>query len=70
MPPGISDPPGRLARGGNCPSVHHQYGKRPHPQFLLRDLPQPREAVRLDDQEEDDQRADDHELQVLDGAPS
>src|SRR5690242_20165775 len=38
----------------------------PHPEFLLADLPQPRQPVRLDHQEEDDQGADDHELQLLD----
>src|SRR5262249_32247590 len=38
--------------------------KWPHPQLLLGDLPQPREAMRLHDQEEDDQRANDDVLQV------
>ena len=61
-PPGVIPPrrpsSARRRELGQCaPSV----GKRPHPQFLLPDLPQPRQAVRLDDQEEDDQRADDHE---------
>src|SRR5215212_11600927 len=41
--------------------------ERPHPEFLLADLPQPREAVRLDDQAEDNQRSDDHKLQLLHG---
>src|SRR5436305_11663041 len=41
-------------------------GERPHPQLLLADLPQAREPVRLDDQEEDDERAHDHELQLFD----
>src|SRR5271165_7065126 len=38
--------------------------ERPEPQLLLADRPQPRQAVRLDDQEEDDQRAEDHRLQI------
>src|SRR3712207_7931869 len=42
-------------------------GERPHPELLFADLPEPREAVRLDDQEEDDESANDHEAQVLYG---
>src|SRR5688572_30669949 len=34
--------------------------ERPQPELLLADRPQPGKAVRLDDQEEDDQRAEDH----------
>ena len=41
--------------------------ERPQPQLLLAGRPQPRQAVRLDDQEEDDQRAEDHELEVRGG---
>src|SRR5438477_7856536 len=37
----------------------------PQPQFFLADLPEPREAVRLHDQEEDDQRAEHHQLDLL-----
>src|SRR5918996_4465239 len=40
--------------------------KRPAAQLLLSDLPQPGEPVRLDDQEEDDQSAEDHELDMGD----
>src|SRR5512139_3682359 len=56
--------PGRRRRraGGGFVSVR----ERPQPQLLLADRPQPRQAVRLDDQEEDDQRAEDHELGVGD----
>ena len=46
-----------------CPSVR----KGPHPQLLFTDLPEPREAVRLDHQKDDDQHADDHEGQLLGG---
>src|SRR3982074_588462 len=42
-------------------------GERPDPEILLADLPQPGEARRLRDQAENDQRAHDHELQMLDG---
>src|SRR5260221_14141061 len=38
--------------------------ERPEPQLLLGDLPQPGQAVRLDDQEEDDQAAEDDGLGV------
>ena len=38
--------------------------ERPEAELLLSDLPEPREAVRLDDQEEDDQRAEDDQLEV------
>src|SRR5690606_32562919 len=42
-------------------------GERPHPQFLLADLPEPRQPKRLYDQEKDDERSDHHELDVFDG---
>src|SRR5271166_986676 len=38
--------------------------ERPEPQLLLADRPKSRQTVRLDDQEEDDQRAEDHRLQI------
>src|SRR3954471_24850909 len=41
--------------------------KRPEPQLLFRGRPQPRQAVRLDDQEEDDQRAEDHQFEMRRG---
>src|SRR6266403_3934735 len=47
-------------------------GKRPQSQLLLRDLPEPRQPARLDDQEDDDQAAEDHQLDLLlegDGQP-
>src|SRR5437870_10163437 len=40
-------------------------GEWPEPQLLLRDLPEPGQAARLDDQEEDDQSAEDHQLDLL-----
>src|SRR5215831_20525949 len=40
-------------------------GERPHPQFLLANLPQPGKPGRFDDQKQHDQCADDHELDVL-----
>src|SRR5712671_7652484 len=43
-------------------------GKWPDSQFLFGDLPQPRQPVRFDDQEGDDERAQDHESQMLDGS--
>src|SRR5688572_19663433 len=68
MPPGFSSARRAIpARGGNCSECAPSVRKRPHPEFLLADLPQPREAVRLDDQEENDQHADHHELEMLDG---
>src|SRR4029453_11225819 len=41
--------------------------ERPEPQLLLPDRPQPREAVRLDDQEKHDECAEDHGLDVRGG---
>src|SRR6266852_4276611 len=40
-------------------------GKRPESQLLFRDLPEPRQPSRLDDQEENDQSAEDHQLDLL-----
>src|SRR5215467_2356791 len=54
--------PSRQGFGSDCASL---IWERPHPQFLLGNLPQPREASWFRDQEEHDQRADDHELDVL-----
>src|SRR4029453_11533006 len=39
--------------------------KRPQAELLLGDLPEPREAVRLHDQEEEDEAAEDHHLDLL-----
>src|SRR5262245_39233530 len=39
--------------------------KRPQPELLFRDLPEPRQPARLDDQKEDDQSAEDHQLDLL-----
>src|SRR5262245_3937477 len=39
--------------------------ERPEPQLLLRDLPEPRESVRLDHEEENDQATEHHELDLL-----
>src|SRR5262245_17710796 len=39
--------------------------KRPQAKLFLRDLPQSREPVRLHDQEEDDERAEDHQLELF-----
>src|SRR5690242_21427368 len=39
--------------------------ERPEPQLLLGDLPEAREPVRLRDQEEDDEAAEDHQLDLL-----
>jgi len=47
-----------------CEAFNGSMRERPQPQLFLRDLPDPREAVRLDDQEEDDQAAEDHQLDV------
>src|SRR4029079_9986308 len=41
-------------------------GKLPDPELLLSNLPESREAVRLPDQEQDDEHADDHRGQVHD----
>ncbi len=40
--------------------------ERPEPQFLAGYLPETREPGGFDDQEEDDQRADNHEAKMLD----
>src|SRR5262245_65573272 len=40
--------------------------ERPQPELFFRDRPQPGEPVRLDDQEEHDQGAEQHELDVRD----
>src|SRR6266496_5890271 len=39
-------------------------GERPQPELFLADLPEPGEAVRLDGEEEDDERAEDDHLEV------
>src|SRR6266850_7805896 len=39
--------------------------KRPQSQLLFRDLPEPRQSSRLDDQEDDDQSAEHHQLDLL-----
>src|SRR5215831_5251868 len=39
-------------------------GKRPQTQLLLRDLPQSRDPMRLDDQKDDDQRPEADQLQL------
>src|SRR5262245_2669683 len=39
--------------------------KRPQPKLFLRDLPEPGQAVRLGDQEHDDERAEDHQLELF-----
>ena len=44
--------------------------ERPYDELLPDQRPEPREPVRLDDQEEEDERADDHHVQVLDGRRS
>src|SRR5690348_7242159 len=38
--------------------------ERPQPQLFLRNLPKSRQSMRLDDQEENDQRAERHQLEV------
>src|SRR6266496_5877712 len=68
MPPGFASARQAIpARGGNCGECAPSVRERPHPEFLLANLPQPREAVRLDDQEENDEDTDHHELEMLDG---
>ena len=52
------------APGGEAPPIEVSMRERPQPQLLLADLPQPGEAVRLDDQEENDEPAEYHELEV------
>src|SRR5581483_4084944 len=44
-----------------APSVR----ERPPPQLLLRELPQPRQPARLDGQEEQDEAAEHHQLDLL-----
>src|SRR5262245_53164437 len=39
--------------------------ERPQPVLLLGGLPEPRQAVRLDDQKEDDESAEDHQFDFL-----
>src|SRR5687768_7524111 len=45
-------------------SIAWSMRERPQPQLLLGDLPEAGKAVRLDDEEEDDEPAEDDELQV------
>src|SRR5262252_6659542 len=40
--------------------------ERPEPQLFLADRPKPREPVRLDDEKEDDERAESHEFEMRD----
>src|SRR6478609_4108692 len=47
-----------------CEPVNGSMRERPQPQLFLRDLPDPRQTVGLDDQEEDDQAAEHHQLEV------
>src|SRR5437762_2387638 len=42
--------------------------ERPQPKLFLSDLPEARESMRLDDQEEDDKSAEHHELEIRNGA--
>src|SRR5216683_8153646 len=68
LPPPVYDADA-LHRVGNCfvaKDIAPLIREWPHPQLLLSNLPQPGEPVRLDHQEEYDQRANDHELQVFD----
>src|SRR5215468_9118736 len=55
------------ARPELLPEYAPSVGVGPHSELLFGELPQPRQSVRLDDQEEDDEGTHDHELQVLDG---
>src|SRR5579883_3524699 len=48
------------------PSVSHSMREGPKPELLLADRPEAGQAVRLDHQEEDDQRAEDHRFEVRD----
>src|SRR5947209_3894161 len=45
-----------------CP---RSVGKRPEPQLLFGDLPEPRQPARLDDEKDDDQAAEHHQLDLL-----
>src|SRR6266498_859943 len=40
-------------------------GKRPQPELLFGDLPEPGEPIGLDHQKEDDERSEDHQLDLL-----
>src|SRR5438874_10773699 len=53
------------ARSVMCGSPSLSVRKRPEPELFLGDLPQTRESVRLDDQEQDDEAAEHHELDLL-----
>src|SRR5690349_10215343 len=66
-PFGIPACAGLAAITARCAKCAPSIGEGPHPQFRFRDLPEPRQAVRFHDQEEDDQRTNDHEFQMLDG---
>src|SRR6266576_619788 len=46
------------------PKISPSIRERPQPHFFLGDLPDPRQPVRLDDQEENDQPAEYHQLEV------
>src|SRR5450631_4007069 len=55
--------PGR----GNCLKCALSIRERPHPEFLLPDLPKPGQASRLRDQEENDEYSQRYEVDVLEG---
>src|SRR5216684_8357199 len=40
-------------------------GERPETQLLFRNLPEPRQSTRFNDQEEDDEAAEDHQLELF-----
>src|SRR4029078_11755903 len=59
--------PWRSPQSENGPYLAPSVRKRPHPQFLLGNLPQPGKAGRLRNQEKHDQSAHDHKCDVLNG---
>src|SRR5712671_8117561 len=64
---GISPRLRRVRLMGHCSDCALSVGEWPDPQLLFSYLPQPGQPGWLDGQEEDDQGADNHELQMLDG---
>src|ERR671918_221698 len=57
-------PPIKNARSVIVPSLR-SVGERPQAELLLHDLPQPRQSAWLHDEEEDDEPAEDHELELF-----
>src|SRR5689334_18401902 len=57
--------PGLVPGRGTGPECALSIWERPHPEFLLSDLPQPGKTGRLGDQEQNNERSQHHKVDVL-----